>query len=74
MGIIDKIIHESLIDEASDRKANLFRVEKSNNGELHIHLRNLKIAVINQEEIKEWVEGFREAKKKLGDYFSNDIA
>ena len=56
-----------------DRHCNILKVEKSNNGELHIHFRNLKIAVLNYDEQQEWLEGFRQAKANLGDYFRDDI-
>lgn len=61
MGVIKKIFHERLVNEAPDRNANLLRVYEKDNCEVVIHFRNLKINLITQEEIREWKEGFTEA-------------
>lgn len=63
MGIIDKIIYEKLIPDSPDRNSNLLRVYRNPLGEMTIHFRNVKIVLHTQEEIDEWVRGFKQAMK-----------
>lgn len=73
MGKVEDIFHEELIDDSPDRHSNMLKIEKSNGGELHIHYRNLKIAIIDQGHQDEWLKAFKEAKANLGDLFKEDI-
>ena len=75
MGKLEHIYHEQLINPVPDRHPNICKIERSNNGELHIHYRNLKIALIDKGEQEEWVKAFREAKDKLlqEGLFKNDL-
>jgi len=75
MGKLEHIFDTRIVEPVPDRHCNRVQVERSNNGELHIHYRNLKIALLDYEEQKEWVEGFREAldKFKEGNFFQDDV-
>lgn len=70
-----RIIKEKveLIEEAPDRYANRIVLEKAE-GEYHLHFRNLKV-LLSEEEFENWRRGLAEAKKKFleNDYFKNDI-
>ena len=73
MGKIQAIIHDELIDSVADRNANILRIYRAPNDEVTIHFRNLKIVLHKREEQEEWSQGFKQALKKLGDRFQDDI-
>ena len=72
MGKITKIYHADLIEPTCDRHANKLQIEESNDGEVHIHFRNLKIA-LEDKEIVEWKRGFLTALGKLRNEFIDDL-
>ena len=75
MGVVKNIIEDRLIPSSPDRNANRIYIYRKPNNEVVIHFRNLKITLLDEEEIQEWKRGFQIAleKFKKGDYFKNDI-
>lgn len=63
---MDQIVHEKLINPVSDRYANRVHVHRDGS-EVIIHLRNLKIALLNQQQIDEWKDGFQKALEVRGE-------
>jgi hypothetical protein len=64
MGKVQHVVADKLIEAAPDRNANRLRVYRKENGEVVIHLRELKI-VLFPHEVHEWAYGFTVARAKL---------
>lgn len=75
MGKMDKVFYEGTISPTADRNANLLRVYRAPNGEVTIHLRNMKIVLHSEQEVQEWKNGFTQALDTLlaSNYFEKDI-
>jgi len=75
MGVVSQIIEDKLISPSPDRNANRVYIYRKPNREVSIHFRNLKITLLNEDEVQEWRNGFKTALEnfKKGNYLNNDI-
>lgn len=73
MSRVLKNLSTKLIDDVPDRHCNRLLIEKTPSG-YHIHLRNLKIE-LNEQEMREWKTAFSKAKQEVlkNNYLHGDI-